>query len=164
MATTRTPTRRNAASSDGATRAGESEPAKREPARRDPVKRDPKPAGPAKKDPPAKSPERKEPPMRASTRGQAVATHAVIAPAGKRTARKAAFIDPADTAATTATPRVTKHTGSDRDDTNTGPRRSGGKRPTQTRDTAPVLPENIALVLQGGGALGAYQADRKSVV
>ncbi|WP_082124168.1 DUF3734 domain-containing protein [Lysobacter capsici] len=137
MATTRTPTRRNAASTGGVKRASESEPAKRDPARRDPAKRDPKPATPAKKDPPAKAPVRKEPPARASTRRPAAAPAVVTAPAAsKRAVKRAAFIDPADA--------------------NAAPGR--GKRRTQTHDTAPVLPDNIALVLQGGGALGAYQA------
>jgi NTE family protein len=179
MATTRTPTRRNAASTGGAKRASESEPAKR----------DPKPATPAKKDPPAKAPARKEPPKSANAARAAVApaTRKRVAgqTAGKRgitqvkskqATKQAAFIDPAGEPAAaiesakaaqaenrkgeqTHTPgKAAASRATKRADGKAGPRRSAGKRRTQTRDTAPVLPDNIALVLQGGGALGAYQA------
>ncbi|WP_082578689.1 patatin-like phospholipase family protein [Lysobacter sp. Root690] len=194
MATTRIPTRRNAAPSGSAKRASEPEPAKREPARRDPAKRDPKPATPAKKDPPANAPAQKEPPKSANT-ARAAATPAVrkhvarqtagnrvVKQAGsKRTSQRAAFIDPADAPAAAveavnaaqgrnrkgeqkrapdkaATSRAAKRADDGRADGNADPRRSGDTRRTHTRDTAPVLPDNIALVLQGGGALGAYQA------
>ena len=106
--------------------------AAREP--RAPAKRDPKPAAPAKKDPPSKQPARKEPPKRKP------AATAAREPARARSARAPAPATARQARRADATERATRES------------------VRRVRDAAPALPENIALVLQGGGALGAYQA------
>ncbi|BAV99154.1 DUF3734 domain-containing protein [Lysobacter enzymogenes] len=101
---------------------------------RAPAKRDPKPAAPAKKDPPSKQPARKEPPKRKQ------AATAARVPTRARSAQAPAPATPRQARRADATERATRES------------------VRRVRDAAPALPQNIALVLQGGGALGAYQA------
>ncbi|UZW59529.1 DUF3734 domain-containing protein [Lysobacter enzymogenes] len=101
-----------------------------------PAKRDPKPATPAKRDQPSKTPPRKEPPKREP----GAAARASAPPAR---ARREAGPAP-------ATPRQARRA--------EATERAARESAQRVHDAAPALPENIALVLQGGGALGAYQA------
>lgn len=143
MATPRTPTRRKAASSRGA---GEPAPGKREPPHRDPAKRDPKPAAPAKKDPPARTPAPQRPPAREAAPARADATRR----GASRVSDPSAFIDPA------AGPARAVDVGQSPAPRAAARSRAGQPKPAASK--AAPLPDNIALVLQGGGALGAYQA------
>lgn len=156
MASTRATKTRNAAAAPRARRAGEKPP---------PAKRDPKPAAPAKKDPPAKAPEPKEPPgpAKSAAPGRAASPRASGRSAASRSAQAVVK------ATATAVPRTVPKTVAE-----AAPKRAAKTAASpakknaasiaaktagaRIRDAAPVLPENIALVLQGGGALGAYQA------
>ncbi|WP_082647752.1 DUF3734 domain-containing protein [Lysobacter antibioticus] len=134
------------------------EPPQREPAPRTPAKRDPKPATPAKKDPPTKAPARKEPPKQASRRGSAAVARA---PAARATAKRV------PKPVTPAKPKPRANPPELKQAPKPPPRRAASKHAAsraakaageRIRAETSVLPENIALVLQGGGALGAYQA------
>ncbi len=154
-------------------------------ARRAPAQRDPRPAAPAKQDPPTKTPRRKEPPQRTppSARQAAADTAHASDPGARRAGASSAAARPqgrsgARTTVRASAPRApaSRSAASRTSDSHStvaptpapvSPRqarraeqaaqatRSAARR---VRDAAPALPEHIALVLQGGGALGAYQA------
>ena len=122
-----------------------------EPGRRPPAKRDPQPASPPKQDPPSREPAPKQPPKRRAGAANDAAASGTTAgdPASGPVRRPGARVR-RSAAPAPATARQAR-------------RAEAAERATQAavrkvREAAPALPENVALVLQGGGALGAYQA------
>ncbi|ALN90283.1 DUF3734 domain-containing protein [Lysobacter gummosus] len=99
-----------------------------------------------------------------SARGKAAPLKSAAKPApAKRKSAPAVFIDPAGETAAPATVGKSKSAAGSTTAASRAPGKQAASQAAKTagariRAAAPVLPENIALVLQGGGALGAYQA------
>jgi NTE family protein len=115
----------------------------------------------ARKSASLKSTAQKSAPLKPTARKTASLKSAANAAPIKRKSEQAAFIDAA--AETTASSKAEQREPSSA--STTAASRAASKKTaspaakkSDTRNATPALPENIALVLQGGGALGAYQA------
>lgn len=182
MASTRAKKTRNAAPADKARAVGKkTAQARRRPKSTALAKKDPPAKKSARKEATRKAPTRKEPARKEAARKEVARKEATRkaatqkAPTRKEPVRngaaskEAARKEPPKRAASAARDRTAserapnKRAPNERTPNKRAPSKQAASRAAKTagariRDTAPVLPENIALVLQGGGALGAYQA------